>query len=154
MKVYLDAEYRCHLMNDGTMKEVETDFFDGKCAAYIEGYRLIPTGESWTRADGVVFHGKMIAAAEDYSALEKAQVQYELDEARRIADLGILNEISFTATRNYSVGDFISIYGVLYEVISSIPDGCTIIIGQDVIEVSIEYYLEKLKEDNNEETDF
>ena len=75
MKVYLDSDFRCHLTNDGTMKEAETDFFDGKCAAFIEGYRFVPAGESWTRSDGVVFHGEMIAAAEDYGALEKAQAR-------------------------------------------------------------------------------
>ena len=92
MNIYLDAEYRCHLTDDGTMKEAETDFFDGKCAAFIEGYRFIPAGESWTRSDGVVFHGEMIAAAEDYGALEKAQAQHELDEAAHLEELGALTK--------------------------------------------------------------
>ena len=73
MKIYLDVEYRCHLTDDGTMKEAETDFFDDKCTVFIEGYRFIPAGESWTRRDGVVFHGEMIAPAEDYDSLTKAQ---------------------------------------------------------------------------------
>lgn len=92
MTIYLDNDFVCHLTNDGTMTAVETDFFDGKCAAYIEGYRYIPVGESWTRADGEIFHGEMIASAEDYSALEKAQVQYELDEAAHLEELGALIE--------------------------------------------------------------
>lgn len=92
MRVYLDNDFRCHLMNDGTMKEAETDFFDGKCAAFIEGYRFVPAGESWTRGDGVVFHGEMIAPAEDYGALAKAQQQYETDEAAHLEELGALIE--------------------------------------------------------------
>lgn len=74
------------------MREAETDFFDGKCAAYIEGYRFVPRGETWVREDGEVFHGEMIAPAEDYSALAKAQAQHELDEAAHLEELGALIE--------------------------------------------------------------
>lgn len=81
MIIYLDSDFRCHLTDDGTMRPVETDFFDGKCKTYIEGFRYVPDGESWTRADGRVFTGEMISAAEDYAALEKAQAQYEADMA-------------------------------------------------------------------------
>lgn len=146
MIVYLDSDFRCHLMDDGTMKEAETDFFDGKCAAFIEGYRLIPAGESWTRSDGVVFHGEMIAPAEDYSALERAQAQYNADLAVRFSELGIPQEQDFTATRNYPVDAFIGIYGQLYEVIRSIPQYTSIITGQNVIKTTVEHYLDTLKE--------
>lgn len=52
-------------------------FFDGKCTAYIEGYRFVPAGESWTREDGQIFAGEMIAPAEDIRILEAAQGAYE-----------------------------------------------------------------------------
>lgn len=81
MKVYIDNENRCHTTNpDGTFWEIETDFFDGKCTTFIEGYRFVPSGESWTRSDGVVFHGEMIAPFKPYSDLEAAQRQYEADQ--------------------------------------------------------------------------
>lgn len=35
--IYVDSEYKCHVTNDGTMTAIETDSFDGKCDAYIEG---------------------------------------------------------------------------------------------------------------------
>lgn len=39
MKIYIDSEFKCHTTNpDGTFREVETDFFDGKCTTFIEGY--------------------------------------------------------------------------------------------------------------------
>lgn len=79
MKIYLDSEYRCHLKNDGAMAEVQTDFFDGKCDEYVEGYRFVPYGQSWMREDGVVFHGEMIVPWKDYSVLEEAQRQYEAE---------------------------------------------------------------------------
>jgi hypothetical protein len=82
MKIYIDSEYRCHTTNpDGTFREVNHLFFDGKCDAFIEGYRFIPSGESWTRSDGVVFTGEMIAPWRNYSELDAAQIQYERDMA-------------------------------------------------------------------------
>lgn len=81
MTIYIDSEYRCHTTNpEGTSREIETDFFDGKCATFIEGYRFVPSGESWTREDGVVFHGEMIAPFKPYDQLAAAQAQYEADQ--------------------------------------------------------------------------
>lgn len=77
MKIYIDSEFKCHVTDDGTMKAVETDFFDGKCDTFIEGYRFIPSGESWVRSDGVVFRGEMIAPWKPYSELDNAQREYE-----------------------------------------------------------------------------
>lgn len=78
--IYIDSEFKCHVNNDGTMVAVETNFFDGKCQTYIEGYRYVPAGESWTRSDGVVFQGEMIAPWKDYSELNAAQREYELQK--------------------------------------------------------------------------
>lgn len=75
--IFLDSEWKCHVTDDGTMTAVETDFFDGKCDAFIEGYRFVPDGESWTRSDGEVFHGEMIAPWMDFSELDSAQREYE-----------------------------------------------------------------------------
>ena len=75
--IYIDSEFKCHIVNDGKMTAVETDAFDGKCAAFVEGYRFVPNGESWTRSDGVVFHGEMISPWKDYAELDNAQREYE-----------------------------------------------------------------------------
>lgn len=78
MKIYIDSEFKCHTTNpEGTFQEVETDFFNGKCATFIEGYRFIPSGESWTRSDGKVFRGEMIAPWKSYFELDSAQREYE-----------------------------------------------------------------------------
>ena len=79
MTIYLDSEYHCHLAAGEGMQAVETDVFDGKCQAYIEGYRFIPVGKTWVRKDGAVFCGEMVAPFVDYSILYKVQEQYELD---------------------------------------------------------------------------
>ena len=81
MTIYIDNDFKCHVSDpDVTMTAVETDFFDGKCAAYIEGYRYIPAGESWTRPDGVVFGGEMIAPWRDWRTLDAAQRDYAREQ--------------------------------------------------------------------------
>ena len=77
MIVYIDADYRCHNIATGGLTPVETNAFDGKCSRYIQGYRFVPAGQIWTREDGVVFAGEMIAPAEDSRILEAAQAAYE-----------------------------------------------------------------------------
>lgn len=75
--IYIDSEFKCHVSDDGAMQAVETNIFDGKCNAFIDGYRFIPAGKSWTREDGVVFHGEMVSPWMDYSELDAAQREYE-----------------------------------------------------------------------------
>lgn len=75
--IYIDSEFKCHTINDGTMTVVDTEFFDGKCDDFIEGYRFIPSGESWSRPDGVVFRGEMISPWKDFAELDAAQREYE-----------------------------------------------------------------------------
>ena len=77
MTIYIDSDYKCHTSPGKGLTAVETGFFDGKCRQYIEGYRFVPAGESWTREDGQVFTGEMIAPAEDSRILEAAQSAYE-----------------------------------------------------------------------------
>ena len=77
MLIYIDTDYKCHAEDDGTMQEHDVPFFDGKCTAVIEGYRYVPAGEAWTRSDGVVFEGEMIAPFEDSRILAAYQAQYE-----------------------------------------------------------------------------
>ena len=79
--IYLDSEFRCHVTNDGTMSAVETDFFDGKCDEFVEGYRLVPEGCMWTRADGEVFCGEMIVPWKPWNELDAAQREYEKNRA-------------------------------------------------------------------------
>ncbi len=78
MKLYIDQNHKCYLFDpEGVYTPVETELFDGKCGAYIEGYRYIPAGDSWTRADGQVFTGEMAAPWKDYPELDAAQREYE-----------------------------------------------------------------------------
>lgn len=74
---YIDSDFKCNTANDGTMTTVETDFFDGKCDAFVEGYRFVPAGQSWIREDGAVFRGEMAAPWKPWQELDAAQREYE-----------------------------------------------------------------------------
>ena len=75
--IYIDSAFKCHVTNDGTMTAVETNYFDGRCDAYIEGYIFVPAGESWTREDGVVFKGEMVFPWKNFEEIDAAQRIYE-----------------------------------------------------------------------------
>ena len=80
MKIYIDEEYKCHAApGDGRMA-VQTGFFDGKAAGYIEGYRFIPAGRSWTAEDGAVYTGEMIAPWKPWEELDNLQRVYEREQ--------------------------------------------------------------------------
>lgn len=77
MTIYIDNYYKCHTSPGDGLTAVETDAFDGKCRQYIEGYRFVPSGETWIREDGQVFIGEMVAPWRDYAILEELQAVYD-----------------------------------------------------------------------------
>ena len=81
MTIYIDNDYKCHTEPAEGLRAVEINGFNGKCAAYIEGFRFVPVGETWTREDGEVFSGEMTSPWKDYALLEAAQKGYEESHA-------------------------------------------------------------------------
>ena len=75
--IYIDSDCKCHIINDGTMTAIETDCFDGKCDAFVEGYRFVPFDKIWTREDGEVFEGEMVTPWKDFYELDEIQREYE-----------------------------------------------------------------------------
>lgn len=96
MKVYLDNNYMCHINNSEGYIEYETDEFDGKCRAYIEGMRLVPEGETWIRPDGEIFYGLMISPAVDAAGLQRAQETYEEAMALNADAISALEVLNIT----------------------------------------------------------
>ena len=92
MTIYIDSDYKCHTSPADGLTAVETDTFDGKCRQYIEGYRFVPAGETWTREDGQVFHGEMVAPWRDYELLAELQAIYEEEQAKATAEIATLVE--------------------------------------------------------------
>lgn len=82
MKIYIDNDYKCHLSDDGTRRAFDVPFFDGKCMEFIEGYRYVPSGETWTRADGQTFRGEMIVSWRDYSQISEIQTAVDRAQAQ------------------------------------------------------------------------
>ncbi len=80
MKIYIDSDYKCHATPADGLTAVETDFFDGKAPGYIDGYRFIPAGQSWTDADGTVYRGEAAFPVTDWEALDKLQRAYEREQ--------------------------------------------------------------------------
>ena len=77
MKLYIDTDYKVHTADGDGLTAIETDVFDGKCAAYIEGFRYVPPGGTWERGDGTVISNGMLAPWENIQVLEAAQREYE-----------------------------------------------------------------------------
>lgn len=77
MTIYIDDDYRCYTSAADGRRAIETDFFDGKCKVFIEGYRFVPAGEKWIIPNGVFFKGEMAAPWRDYNYLQVVQEAYE-----------------------------------------------------------------------------
>lgn len=80
MTIYIDTDYKCHTAPGSGLTAVETTAFDGKCPAYIEGYRFVPNGSTWVRSDGAIFQGEMIAPWKPWDELDAAQREYEREQ--------------------------------------------------------------------------
>ena len=97
MTIYIDDDYKCHVSNADGRREIETGNFDGKCPEWIESYRFVPAGETWTREDGEVFKGEMVTPWKDLSEaytaqtayLERQNAQYEAALSEIEAALGV-----------------------------------------------------------------
>lgn len=89
MTIYIDNNCKCHVSNpDGTYTEIEApDEFEGKCAAYIEGFRVRPNGYIYTREDDKVFgpDGEGVSPWRDINLLNEFQAQYEAQLAAAAA---------------------------------------------------------------------
>lgn len=76
MTIYIDSDYKCYVSSAEGRRAIETDAFNGKCAEWIESFRFVPTGETWTRGDGEVFNGEMAAPWKDLSEAYTEQTAY------------------------------------------------------------------------------
>lgn len=117
MTIYLDSNFVCHLTDDGTRTAVETDVFDGKADAYIKGYRYVPEGETWTRADGVQFKGLMIAPAKDYNRIMTDVAISYLDDEQAESVTALFPD--WETSKSYAVGDRVKYNGLLYKCVQA-----------------------------------
>lgn len=82
MTIYIDDDYKCYVSAVDGRRAIETEFFNGKCAEWIESFRFIPAGETWVREDGETFTN-MIAPWKDLSEAYAAQEAYVTAQNRQ-----------------------------------------------------------------------
>ena len=92
MIVYIDNDYKCHASPGDGLTAVETYAFDGKCRQYIEGYRFVPAGQSWTRVDRQVFRGEMVTPWRDYGILSEFQEVAQEEQAKATEEIAAIVE--------------------------------------------------------------
>lgn len=76
MTIYIDSDYKCYVSAAEGRRAIETNEFDGKCPEWIESFRFVPAGETWTREDGVMFRGEMVSPWKDLGEAYAAQAVY------------------------------------------------------------------------------
>lgn len=97
MTIYIDNDYKCYVSDADGRRAIETNEFDGKCAEWIESFRLVPAGETWVKPNGEMFRGEMVSPWKDlgeaYAAqtayLEQQTAQYEAALSEIEAALGV-----------------------------------------------------------------
>lgn len=96
MTIYIDSDYKCYVSASDGRRAIEVNDFNGKCPEWIESYRFVPEGKTWTREDGEVFTnmaapwkdlGEAYAAQTAYVAAQNAQYEAALTEIE--AALGV-----------------------------------------------------------------
>jgi len=88
---------------------------------YVDGFY------NYKLVGGVVVYAPQIEPAEDHNEISPVEQFY-------------------VASRTYYPGDLVTVQSRLYEVTSPIPDGCSIIIGQNVAETTLAEYLNRTEE--------
>lgn len=83
MTIYIDDDYKCYVSAADGRRAIETNEFNGKCDEWIESYRLVPAGKTWTREDGEVFKGEMVAPWKDLGEAYAAQAGYLTQQNRQ-----------------------------------------------------------------------
>ena len=86
MTVYIDKGYKCHANQADGLTAIETDFFDGKCTAYIEGFRFVPADQMWTNPNGITYAGEMVTPWKPFNELEAVQREYEHEQFESVVN--------------------------------------------------------------------
>ena len=97
MKIYIDSDFKCHVAPAEGLREFETKSFSNVPDAYVEGYRYVPSGETWVRKEPIYdmnhdvvgeseteFMGEMLAPWKPWEELDKILREYEKAQNREL----------------------------------------------------------------------
>ena len=87
MTIYIDSDFKCHATDGEGLTAVETDAFDGKCDEWIESYRFVPAGSTWTRENGEKFNGEMMSPWKPLDEAYIAQTAYVTEQLDKIMEV-------------------------------------------------------------------
>ena len=98
------------------------------------------TGDRYHHAQGNFFEKPIVTdgGAYQYKLVNKQPVECSAEEIRKQEEA---NKPVPVAPRNITEGEYITIDGVMYKAITNIPNGASIITGQNVVETTIEEQL-------------
>ena len=85
--IYIDSDFKCHVTDDGTMTAVETDFFDGKCEQFVEGY-CYDTRNGYVQIYPFLPFGELDSAQREYEKQLLSQYEAFLEELYREVSIG------------------------------------------------------------------
>lgn len=94
MTIYIDRNNRCHLDPAPDRTQIKTDFFEGKCQEFVEGYCFRPDGGKIALPDGTELDSGAIYPWKPYEQLAQYQAIYERsgnpDYAEALQILGVI----------------------------------------------------------------
>lgn len=94
MKIYVDInnDFKCYTSSAGAMREIDLEFFDGKCKAFIEGFRCIPSTDAAGNEICTVFAWKEYALLEEFQRQYEELIAQQEDMKAALELLGVTNE--------------------------------------------------------------
>lgn len=94
MKIYVDIDndFKCYTSNADTMREIDLEFFDGKCKAFIEGFCCIPTTDASGNEIYTVFAWRYYALLEEFQRQYEELIAQQEDMKAALELLGVSDE--------------------------------------------------------------
>lgn len=79
--IYIDSECKAHVTEAEGRTALEVDMFDGFADEFVEGFIVVPEGQTAKHPDGRTLEGFTIAQWKSSDELEEYQREYEKELA-------------------------------------------------------------------------
>lgn len=75
--IYIDNEYKAHIAHAENRIALEVDMFDGFADEFVEGFIVVPEGQTAVHPDGRILTGFTTVQWKPSKELEESQRRYE-----------------------------------------------------------------------------